>query len=274
MLLLVAACALRYDPLATPVPLPLDAPWNLTVTADVGATGTAHVVMRHTGSRALRIDELALVQLGHFEIAGAAVPPRLRPGEELGFDVHYTPPDLVQRSAAVVLRTDAGVHTLSLSGRAPEDRSVAPGASVLGVLRGGTDLGAVFAGSARPEPSEALPGLSKLGKEPAVPPPGDPIILGGMDKGAIDAVIRRHTPEIEACWRNALVYEPTLAGRVTIRFVVVKDGTVSTAGVKQTTFPAGRVEQCLIESFVGYRFPEPKGGGLVIVAWPLVFAPE
>src|SRR6185503_6342370 len=58
---------------------------------------------------------------------------------------------------------------------------------------------------------------------------GDPIILGALDKSLIDAVIKRNMNQIRYCYQRELTKQPELAGKITVKFVIAKDGSVSKA---------------------------------------------
>ncbi len=102
---------------------------------------------------------------------------------------------------------------------------------------------------------------------------GDPIILGALDRSLIDAVIKRHMNQIRYCYQRELTKKPNLAGKVVIKFVIAKDGSVSSASKKSSTMNNGAVEQCIVGRFMRMKFPEPKGGGIVIVSYPFLFSP-
>ena len=70
-----------------------------------------------------------------------------------------------------------------------------------------------------------------------------------------------------------LTKNPNLGGKVTIKFVIAKDGSVSKASVKSSTMGNKSVEGCITGRFMRFKFPEPKGGGIVIVSYPFIFAP-
>jgi hypothetical protein len=108
-------------------------------------------------------------------------------------------------------------------------------------------------------------GLGKIG--------GDPIILGALDKSLIDAVIKRHMNQIRYCYQRELTKNPNLGGKITVKFVIAKDGTVSKASKKSSTMNSKAVEGCITNRFMRFKFPEPKGGGIVIVSYPFIFAP-
>ena len=102
---------------------------------------------------------------------------------------------------------------------------------------------------------------------------GDPIILGALDRSLIDEVIKRHMNQIRYCYQRELTKNPALGGKIVIKFTIAKDGTVSTASSKSTTMNNAAVEQCIVQRFLRMQFPEPKGGGIVIVSYPFIFSP-
>ena len=102
---------------------------------------------------------------------------------------------------------------------------------------------------------------------------GDPIILGSLDKSLIDAVIKRNMNQIRYCYQRELTLNPKLQGKLTVKFIIAKDGTVSSATIKSTTLENPAVEDCVTGRFMRFQFPEPKGGGIVIVSYPFVFTP-
>ncbi len=100
----------------------------------------------------------------------------------------------------------------------------------------------------------------------------DPIIVGALDRAAIDEVVRRHLSSIRYCYQRALTANPNLAGRVTVEFVIAKDGSVSRAGIGASSLGDPAVERCVEDRFLRMQFPSPRGGGLVVVRYPFVFA--
>jgi Ca-activated chloride channel family protein len=103
---------------------------------------------------------------------------------------------------------------------------------------------------------------------------GDPIILGALDRSVIDQVIQRNMNQIRYCYQRELAKDPTLAGKVVVKFVIGADGTVTSAEVKSTTLGNASVESCLTGRFLRMQFPSAAGGGIVVVSYPFVFAPQ
>jgi TonB family protein len=103
---------------------------------------------------------------------------------------------------------------------------------------------------------------------------GDPIILGALDRELIDAVIRRHMNQVRYCYQRELTRDPNITGEVVVKFEIAADGTVTSAEVKSTTMNHEAVQSCVVGRFMRMQFPGPKGGGIVIVSYPLVFTSE
>jgi hypothetical protein len=101
---------------------------------------------------------------------------------------------------------------------------------------------------------------------------GDPIILGALDRALIDAVIKRHMNQIRYCYQRELTKNPSIKGKIVIKFVIAKDGSVSSASTKSSTMNSPSVEDCIVGRFLRMQFPEPKGGGIVIVSYPFIFS--
>ena len=66
------------------------------------------------------------------------------------------------------------------------------------------------------------------------------LIQGGLDRDQINAVINRHRGQIIYCYEKGLQVKPKLAGRVNVKFVIARNGRVSTAKVaSQVSGPTG-----------------------------------
>ena len=100
---------------------------------------------------------------------------------------------------------------------------------------------------------------------------GDPIILGALDKSIIDRIVKQHLPQIRYCYQKELNKNPKLFGKIVVKFVISKEGSVSSATTKASTMKNPIVEKCMNARFMRMRFPKPKGGGIVIVSYPFVF---
>jgi hypothetical protein len=101
---------------------------------------------------------------------------------------------------------------------------------------------------------------------------GNPIILGALDKSLIDAVIKRNMNQIRYCYQRELTKNPSLKGKIVVKFVIAADGTVSKASIKSSSMGSPPVESCIKGRFRRFKFPQPKGGGIVIVSYPFIFS--
>ncbi len=100
------------------------------------------------------------------------------------------------------------------------------------------------------------------------------VILGALDKALIDGVVRANFGALETCYADARKAAPTLAGRVVVKFVIDKTGAVSSATIKSSSVGNAALEECLTRTFASWRFPAPKGGGIVIASYPFDFVPN
>ncbi len=103
--------------------------------------------------------------------------------------------------------------------------------------------------------------------------PGKTMVVGGLDKDVIAKVIRRHQGEIKYCYESELNKDPSLAGKVAVAFVIDSTGAVSDASVSETTLNNAAAERCMVSRIRRWKFPEPKGGGVVSVTYPWLFSP-
>lgn len=103
--------------------------------------------------------------------------------------------------------------------------------------------------------------------------PGKTTVVGGLDKDVIAKVIRRHQGEIKYCYESELNKDPSLAGKVAVAFTIDPTGAVSDATVSESTLGNAKAEQCMLSRIRRWKFPEPKGGGVVAVTYPWLFSP-
>lgn len=96
-----------------------------------------------------------------------------------------------------------------------------------------------------------------------------PLGTGGLPRIEIQRVIRAEVPRIKACYQARLVKDPTLEGRVVVRFSIAKDGSVDHVTI--TTGLQPDVDDCIKGVVESLSFPAPKDGAPVIVNYPFVF---
>ena len=100
---------------------------------------------------------------------------------------------------------------------------------------------------------------------------GNPTILGGLDKSLIDAVLKRNMSQIRYCYQRQLDKKPSLNGKIKVKFVIARDGSVSKASIASSTMgAAGKpIQSCIVGRLKKFKFPKPNGG-LVIVKYPFI----
>jgi hypothetical protein len=65
---------------------------------------------------------------------------------------------------------------------------------------------------------------------------------------------------------------PALKGKITARFVIGRDGTVTNASNAGSDLPDAEMVKCVISQFYKMKFPFPEDG-IVTVVYPIMFSP-
>ena len=86
---------------------------------------------------------------------------------------------------------------------------------------------------------------------------------------AIDAVVRRHTNQIQYCYQRELVKDQALQGRISVKFTIASGGSVSSAIIEESTLNSPAVEDCVAGRFLRMSFPPQEGS--TVVTYPFVF---
>jgi len=115
-------------------------------------------------------------------------------------------------------------------------------------------------------------GAAKLGtrKVQSVPEvsPGPSEVRGTLDREIVRRVVRRHVNEIKHCYDLALTRRPSLAGRLSVRFVIETGGRVLDAVIQDSSMADPTLESCVAMAVRRWSFPARPNGGLVIVTYP------
>jgi hypothetical protein len=112
--------------------------------------------------------------------------------------------------------------------------------------------------------------LPSKGHEIRVPETEELVILGGLDRDVIAAIIRRYLPQIQHCYEQQLVTNSKLKGKVTVSFIISGTGSVQSADVQESTLRNAPTERCMLSKIMGWKFPKPRGGGTVGVKYPFL----
>jgi hypothetical protein len=118
-------------------------------------------------------------------------------------------------------------------------------------------------------PAPIAPRASATADVTALPPPRDQ-----LDPAAIQRVIRQNFGSFRRCYEEYIsqICCPNLQNRVTVRFVIGRDGSVKSAVDAGSELPNGRAITCIVDAMAALNFPAPKGGPIT-VTYPITFGP-
>jgi len=111
-----------------------------------------------------------------------------------------------------------------------------------------------------------------VAKAPGLMRVGIPSVGGRLPPEVIQRVVRQNFGRFKACYENGLRNNPSLQGRVAVRFVIGRDGDVANVANGGSDLPDGGVVSCVTRAFYGLSFPHPENG-IVTVTYPIVFSP-
>ncbi len=97
---------------------------------------------------------------------------------------------------------------------------------------------------------------------------------GVFDPNIVVRQIRARIRAIQTCYERELRNNPTLAGRVMVRFTIQETGTVSNASATENSTGSPAVATCVVNTIRRFRFNPGPDGGSVSFAYPFVFAPQ
>lgn len=95
---------------------------------------------------------------------------------------------------------------------------------------------------------------------------------GKIDAFVVRQKISKDLPKINRCYQSALRYEPELAGKVKVRFAVMRRGSVQGVRVVENTTGHEGVERCVARVVSGIKFPSRRYGKPLSFTFPFVFA--
>jgi hypothetical protein len=115
---------------------------------------------------------------------------------------------------------------------------------------------------------------------------GETRVSGRLPPEVIQATVRAAVGQMRKCYKSGLAQDPTLRGRVVVRFVIGRDGKVGsvtlvtkeTSGRESVTklvtdMVDSKVSECVLDVCRNLEFPEPDGG-IVTVVYPMLFQPD
>ncbi|HKQ19765.1 MAG TPA: AgmX/PglI C-terminal domain-containing protein, partial [Candidatus Eisenbacteria bacterium] len=101
---------------------------------------------------------------------------------------------------------------------------------------------------------------------------GATTVNGRLPPEVIQRIVRQNYGRFRLCYENGLRNNPNLQGRVSVRFVIGRDGAVSNVSNGGSDMPDAAVIQCVVRAYYGLSFPQPEGG-IVTVVYPIMFSP-
>jgi hypothetical protein len=97
-------------------------------------------------------------------------------------------------------------------------------------------------------------------------------VSGRLPPEVIQRIVRQNFGRFRFCYERGLTRNPGLEGRVSVRFIVGRDGNVSNVVNGGSDLPDSAVTSCILSAFYGLSFPEPEGG-VVTVVYPILLSP-
>jgi tetratricopeptide (TPR) repeat protein len=97
-------------------------------------------------------------------------------------------------------------------------------------------------------------------------------VNGSLPPEVIQRITRQNMGRFRLCYENGLRNNPNLQGRVAVRYVIGRDGSMISAQNGGSDLPDAGVVACVVQSFKGISFPMPESG-VVTVVHPIVFSP-
>jgi hypothetical protein len=102
---------------------------------------------------------------------------------------------------------------------------------------------------------------------------GETSVHGRLPPEAIQRIVQQSFGRFRFCYEDGLARDPSLAGRVSTKFVIDRDGSVATVADAGSDLHDDAVVACVGRAFGSLSFPEPAGG-VVNVTYPLMFSPD
>jgi hypothetical protein len=93
-------------------------------------------------------------------------------------------------------------------------------------------------------------------------------VSGRLPAEVVRRIVRQNHPRFRHCYEKGLLTNPSLEGRVSVRFVIGRDGGVTHVGDAGSDLPDPNVVRCVTNAFYDIGFPKPEGG-VVTVVYPI-----
>lgn len=97
-------------------------------------------------------------------------------------------------------------------------------------------------------------------------------VKGRIPPEIIQRIVRQNFGRFRLCFESGLRENPNLEGRVAVRFLIGRDGRVTSVANGGSDLPDSVVTSCVVSAFYGLSFPAPDSG-TVEVTYPIMFSP-
>ena len=97
-------------------------------------------------------------------------------------------------------------------------------------------------------------------------------VSGRLPPEVIQRIVRQNFGRFRLCYENGLRNNPNLQGRVSVRFVIGRDGAISNVSNGGSDLPDSGVVSCIVRAYYGLSFPQPEGG-IVTAVIPVMLSP-
>jgi hypothetical protein len=93
---------------------------------------------------------------------------------------------------------------------------------------------------------------------------------GDLAPEIVARIVRRNAPKMKACYEKALLTQPSLNGKIIVKFTIDEKGNVEDVKDGGSTIADATMKSCVRRIYEGMVFPAPKGGK-VTVTFPMTF---
>jgi len=150
------------------------------------------------------------------------------------------------------------------AGTAPSSAATAPGT---------TSPSSANTGSSAPPPSAASSASAAPANSASTTNTDPTTLVGSLSNAEIQKAINDNIQLFDACYTLGADKQGKLEGTVTVKATVGPLGTVKEATLVKSTMKNKKVDTCVVDAFKKVKFPQPKGGA-VIITYPMTFGGE
>ena len=95
----------------------------------------------------------------------------------------------------------------------------------------------------------------------------------GLSQNDVLHTIKTNLHEIKKCYELELKSNPSLKGKVSVRFIVDTDGSTESVEVNESSIKSQRMQSCIVSKISSWNFSRPRNNSKVTVNYPFSFSP-